>query len=63
MTLTKEIQVVRPCDWYGVQGWCCDGWAGETKEEAVMEMCIRDAEGDIGAASDRFQNIEIVEGD
>ena len=59
--MTKEIIEVRPCDWNGLSGWQADGWAGQTKEEAVMEMCLRDANGDCGVASDRFANIEIVE--
>lgn len=59
--MTKEIIEVSPCDWNGLSGWQADGWAGETKEEAVMEMCLQEANGDSGAASDRFANIEIVE--
>lgn len=56
----SEVIRVQPCDWNGRSGWACDGWAGETPEEAVMEMCLRDAHGDDGIASDRFAHITIV---
>lgn len=60
--MAKEIVFVTPCDWNGLSGWACDGWAGQTKEEAVMEMCLREAAGDCGAAADRLNGIQIVEG-
>lgn len=60
--MAKEQITVAPCDWHGRDGWQAEGWAGETKEEAVLEMCLQEADSE-GAAWDRYANIEIIVGE
>lgn len=65
MSTEKEIMYVYQCDWNGKPGWSCDGWGGETKEEAGMERCIQEAleaGKSEGEAADRAHAVIIVEG-
>ena len=58
--MSREIfEVLYPVDFFGMKGYSCDGWAGETKEEAVMESLLR-AGVEFGEAGDRLALGEIV---
>ncbi len=40
MNSKETFEVEYGFDFFGITGWMCDGWCGETAEEAVAEYLI-----------------------